>query len=490
MKILLVSNGFPPSGQWGTEFYTYQLAIGLKARGHEVSVFCPKRLDRAPRYTLERSKRYGIKLVEIYNGGDPRKSFADSYQNERVEIAFAELLDETKPDAVHFIHMLWGLSVRMPTLASERGIRTVASLTDYGLLCHRGQRLTASIEPCASGAAHECARCIREPGPWDGSTATRSAKSLLGSGLAWAAEIGLDLGWVVVPQDIEKRQRAVRRAMQDVDEWVAPTRAITGPFLAEGLDPQRLTVLPYALDPEPYRRQPSSTEPGHVRLGFLGQFLPHKGLHVLFEAVRILQARPSLIDRRWDLKVYGNPVGGRNGRYMQSIGVDELTTRVLIEGPFEPLRAPEVLAGLDVAILPSLWDENAPLTILQAQAAGVPIIASDVPGVREIVEPGPAAQLFPPGDALALADAMEAIIREHPGRDVDRVQASMDLDSHLDRMEGLYGMGPVGLDPEVSESGYVIPRGRAGLMPTPAAGDAIQTPVTSGTACAIGSKDG
>ena len=65
MNVLLVSNGFPPSGQWGTEFYTYQLARGLADRGHAVDVLCPLRDGSRPRYTLQRSTRYGVALHEL-----------------------------------------------------------------------------------------------------------------------------------------------------------------------------------------------------------------------------------------------------------------------------------------------------------------------------------------------------------------------------------------------------------------------------------------
>ena len=53
MKILVVSNGFPPRGQWGTEYYTHQLVSGLVERGHEVAVLHPERDGSRSRYTLE-----------------------------------------------------------------------------------------------------------------------------------------------------------------------------------------------------------------------------------------------------------------------------------------------------------------------------------------------------------------------------------------------------------------------------------------------------
>ena len=218
----------------------------------------------------------------------------------------------------------------------------------------------------------------------------------------------LDLGLVALESDLDQRQATIRSSMTCVDFWVAPTRALAGPFLEAGMDPERLSILPYALDEAPYRMAPDRRQAGRVRFGFLGQFLPHKGLHVLFDAVRSRQRELPESVGSWDVIIHGNKVGGRNGRYLRSIWSQDLSERVLIEGPFEPLRAPQVLAGLDVAVLPSLWDENAPLTILQARAAGVPIIASDVPGVREITAEGRGARLFPAGDSKALASAMGA----------------------------------------------------------------------------------
>jgi glycosyltransferase involved in cell wall biosynthesis len=439
VNILLVSNGFPPSGQWGTEFYTYQLATGLAARGHRVTVFCPDRLGEAPRYTLERSTRYQISLVEVHNGGDPKKSFRDSYRNEGIEAIFDRLLEEIRPDVVHFIHMLWGLSVQLPELAKRRGLRTIATLTDYGLMCHRGQRLDASIHPCEEKSPAKCAKCIREPGPWDGGALSRMLKRVAGFGLSHASRVGLNLGLVALESDLVHRESTIQSAMNHVDAWVAPTRALARPFLAAGLDSACLSILPYALDEAPYRAAPKRMEPQGVRFGFLGQFLPHKGLHVLFDAVRILRDELSDSSEPWEVIIYGNKVGGRNGLYMRSIWTDDLEGRVMVEGPFEPLRAPEILAGLDAAILPSLWDENAPLTILQARAAGVPILASDVPGVREVIEEGRGAQLFPPGDPEALAHAMKGVLADRPTREPDRSPPPVTLAAHLDAIESLYG---------------------------------------------------
>ena len=66
-RVLAVSNGFPPRGKWGTEFYTKELTLGLKARGHDVAVFHPVRNGEEPRYTLEEDEVRGVPVYLIYD---------------------------------------------------------------------------------------------------------------------------------------------------------------------------------------------------------------------------------------------------------------------------------------------------------------------------------------------------------------------------------------------------------------------------------------
>jgi glycosyltransferase involved in cell wall biosynthesis len=74
---------------------------------------------------------------------------------------------------------------------------------------------------------------------------------------------------------------------------------------------------------------------------------------------------------------------------------------------------PDDQAGLwesmDLLVVPSLWWENSPLTVLEALAAGLPVIASRTGGVPEVL-PGGAGVLVPPGDVEALRAAIEGVL--------------------------------------------------------------------------------
>lgn len=179
-------------------------------------------------------------------------------------------------------------------------------------------------------------------------------------------------------------------------------------------------------------------EDGRVRFGFLGQFTPHKGLGTLVEAVQILERRLPESVEPWEVRLYGKPAGGRHRRFAAVVLRAYRGDRLVVCDPFPAAEAPRVLKDLHAVVLPSEWDENAPLTVLQARAAGVPLVASDVPGVSEVVQHGVHGLLFPPGDAAALADAMrEVILRRMPR--TGRHELPLSLPEHLSRVEAIYG---------------------------------------------------
>lgn len=431
-RVLLVSNGYPPAGHWGTEYYTRELARGLRARGHEVAVFCPRRDRTRPRYTIEQRVEDGIEVVEIHNAGDASKRFEDSWRNARVAAAFTGLVARWRPEVVHFLHLLWGLSLDLPGLAREAGCATVATATDYGLLCHRGQFRDWREEDCGGPVdAARCARCVREPGRYDGGALPLAAKRLAVRLLAACGGLGV----VVAPPDIERRADAVRRARQAVDRWIAPTRSMALTLLAHGWPETALEQFAYGLDERAFALPRQKGEDGTC-FGFVGQFAPHKGLARLVEAVRVLSMDPWAAARPWHVEVWGHALGDRNQRYLDAHAAPGLERRLRFMGAFDPSDAGKVMARFDALCVPSQWDENAPLVVLQARAAGLPVLASDVAGVREVLE-GVPATLVRKDDDSALAFAMRAVLdgtgpRRHAPAPFVR------YDEHLRRVEGAH----------------------------------------------------
>jgi len=421
-RVLLVARGYPPHGRWGSEFYTRELARGLARRGLDVEVLCPTPHERTFAFT----DADGVVVRFLPRDVVRHRSLEASYEDAEFEREFERELLRFDPDVVHFTHLLWSLSVRLPEIARAHGRPTVLTLTDFGLVCHRGQLIDHADAPCRTTSAADCARCIREPGRWEIGPVAKRLKRSLAHGLAALGGLGL----VVTARDLERRAVAIERALAALDLAITPTAALRRELVARGLPALKTLELVYALDEAPYRAaRPIPTSPV-TRIGFLSQFAPHKGVGVLLEAARRLRRRG--LTTGYTIDLYGLGEVGRHRRYARRMLAEDQGSTVRVRTPFGADEAPAVLAELAAVVLPSAWCENAPLAALQARAAGVPVVASDAPGLAEILRDGRDGWLFPMGDAEALTERLTAVIARGPSR--VRAGAPLSYGDHLDRL--------------------------------------------------------
>lgn len=199
---------------------------------------------------------------------------------------------------------------------------------------------------------------------------------------------------------MDLRKARLERDLAGVDLFLAPTRFARERALESGLPAERVRVLPLGAVPGPIRRREAARR---RRLAYVGTLLPHKGLHVLIEAMRRLESSDASLD------VHGNP--GVDPRYAGSLrALAAADPRIRWRGGFAEGGHEAALAAADLLVVPSIWWENSPLTILEALAAGVPVVASAIGGVPELLEEGVTGRLVPPGDAVALGAALREVV--------------------------------------------------------------------------------
>lgn len=141
-------------------------------------------------------------------------------------------------------------------------------------------------------------------------------------------------------------------------------------------------------------------------VGLVANIRGSKGHTVLLEAApRILAARPDV-----QFVIVGDGVGFASVR--EQVRARDLEARVVMTGFRRDV--PEVMAALDVLVLPSLRSEAAPQVVPQALAVGTPVVGTTVGGIPEVIEDGVTGRLVPPADAPALAGAILDLLADPP----------------------------------------------------------------------------
>lgn len=218
-------------------------------------------------------------------------------------------------------------------------------------------------------------------------------------------------GWRVPP--LLLRWRRVAAA---VDRWVAVSEGVAAQASKElGVPRDRFTVVPPGADLERFCPDPAAGPRVRRRLGIpatapvvavVTRLEVGKGVDVALDAVaRLRSRRPDL-----HLVVAG---AGHHRRALahraRGLGLDD-SVRFL--GFVGHDRLPGVLAAADVFLMPSLLPEGFPVSVAEAMAAGIPVVASATPGGRAAVDHGRTGLLVAPGDAAAAAAAIARILAD------------------------------------------------------------------------------
>jgi glycosyltransferase involved in cell wall biosynthesis len=374
------------------------LAHTLAERGHDVAI-CTARIGGLPSQspdggvTVRRIGRFPEfkRAVAIASGTAPSRPSRDTLAD------FAVALSELRPDVVHF-HNPWLLGPGLIRAAVQPGVRVGVTLHDYWPVCVRRSMIRVDWQPCSGPDPFNCRLCrLRAP-------STLRSLDLLG----------------------------IEREMAGHAETLGACQFVTAPsqFVAERVSRgtgRRVEVVPNGVAlalPQPAACTAQDT--GAYVL-FASRPTTVKGYGLALEAF----GRPELRD--YVLAVAGDPA--RPGGTPPNV-------RVL--GQQLPDRMGPIVAGASCVIVPSSWPENCPMIILEALSAGVPVVASRIGGIPELVEDGVTGLLVAPSDSTALASAVVRACTDDALRASARrsgpsaVAERFSMAAMTARLEGLY----------------------------------------------------
>lgn len=417
MRILLATHQFFPDHFAGTEVAARDTGLELRRRGHDVHVLT---VDPVPDHegaaiTLHDYVYEGLKVhaVRIPDHVAIREPGAEpvrlEYADEAVAGVVRELLRELAPDVVHAFHLA---RLTGSTLHAMRELQVplVFTATDFWPVCVRTTLLRPGGELCY-GPNEDSSNCLecRRADRWFGVEPPARLKRRqrlyrrIAAG-AMAAE-GTDDARAATVRAVLERRHYLRRSFERVDAILAPTALMRDVLIANGLPADLIRVHPYSLDLSRFREvRDSRARSGRgVRFAYIGRIGRPKGIHILIRAFR------RLLDPNATLEIVGE-VGAEHDYFRQLYELAAGDERIRFAGGVPNERIPERLRRVDVQVVPSVWHENAPLTISSAQAAGVPVVASRVGGMTELIIDGENGLLFEPADVADLAVKLESLI--------------------------------------------------------------------------------
>lgn len=335
----------------GAEVYMNDLVDAERLAGHTVGIFAAHSSQSAASPTLRVVTRPDWDAAGLV--GDPP-----------FEQAFLDFAREFRADVFH-VHNLNHFPARIAARIGELGVPTVQTIHDAGLFCANSWLVHGDGAACPGGVGEKClAHGCEKNYPFD-------ARTMLGTQL---------------------RLEAVRRTFE---AWIAPSRFFARTAEAHGLAP--VERLPYAAKaPVPG----VVASPSTPRVLFAGRLVPEKGVEFLLRAwPEVRRAHPAA-----ELRIAGDgPERERLRRLASELGL-EVDAIFIGRLPHPEVRRHMLEARL--LAIPSIWAENSPLSCYEALQIGLPMVASDVGGLGDLVIDRRTGRLVPPRDPAALAAAI------------------------------------------------------------------------------------
>jgi glycosyltransferase involved in cell wall biosynthesis len=341
--------------------------------------------------------RHVVELVGARNEDLSRVEAARTMVgSRRVREQIDRTIERFRPDVVHLHNAYPALGPAVHKGARAAGVPLVMTVHNFRMRCPNGYMFTHG---------ENCRRC--ENGAYVNAVIHRCLASRSQSA-AYAASLWL--------------HRFVLKTEADIARFITPSRFMHDTMLEWGFEATRLQVVRNFV-PDPPARRPL----GDHGL-YLGRLSPEKGLDVLVRALQVAGDPP--------FSVVGD---GPERTRLESLATALGLRRTEFRGRLDRGAVDEVVAGSRYLVLPSLWNENAPLAALEAMAAGRPLVVARIGGLAELVDGGGGIE-FPAGDVERLAAAIRTFHDDRGSGERGGARARSFFETHCTSAKHLAGL--------------------------------------------------
>lgn len=384
MKILLANKFYYRRG--GDCIYVLNLEQLLKSHGHEVAIFA---MDYPENFSSPWSKYWPSNMRKV-------DAFTRPFGTGEVRKKFRALLDDFCPDVIHLNNIHTQLSPIVAQMACERGVRTIWTLHDTKLVC-----------PCYT--------CTRD-GYWCEECFT-DKKAVIRHKCMPGSLPGAIIGYY------EMKCWSRERLQKYTDVFIAPSRFMMETVVRGGYRPEKLRVLCNFIDVG--KCQNPSFQKGDYYV-FLGRVNEVKGIRTLCKAAARLPYKLIVIGG-------GELLSELRTQYKETANIEFIGQKDWKD--FRP-----ILESARFMVLPAEWSENNPLTIIEAQSLGTPVLGARIGGIPELIEEGVTGMTFESRNVDDLKDKIQQMFDTSfcYGRIAEEAQKKYNAETYYTKLTELY----------------------------------------------------
>ena len=378
MKILLINYRYYEGG--GAERYLFNVKDLLEKKGHTVIPFSLRfKMNRPSPYEKYFADPPGGDEDSFYykdvkkNAGSILSLLGRQFYSKHVYDRLVQLIRDSKPDIAYVLHFLHKMSPSVIDACADHKVPVMVRISDFALICPKNNfyRENTICESCQKDLWHSVRfGCVQN-----------SRAASLVNYAAYQFNY-----W--------------RKFHRRVSGWVCPSRFTIDRYLS---NPRfsHLTFhhVPTFVDPALLEMGRGRSIPRQQRrLIYWGRLSQEKGIDTLLQAIKIINSTGSSIK----LSLIGQGDKNYTAKIKSFIENNNRLSVALI--PFQEKKELfDKAVQADAAVVPSVWYDNMPNSLIEAQALGMPVIASDIGSLRELVNDGINGYKFKPGDATDLA---------------------------------------------------------------------------------------
>ena len=358
MRVLLVNKFYYQRGGDCTAVFSTERL--LKEKGHDVAIFSMKHPDNV----RSDYQKYFPEEVSFSSTGFSNKTSAAKriFGSSEVFNKFKLLITDFKPDVVHMHNVHSHISPLVAKIAHENGIRVVWTLHDYKLICpvYTCLRNNETCEVCfkkKSGVMKY--KCMK--------------KSYMASMLAY----------------MEGRHWNRKKLSTITDMFISPSAFLKTKMEEAGYSREQIEVLHNFM---PEQVIPATEKDDYYC--YTGRFSAEKGIDTLLEAAEKLPYKLKIIG--------GGPLlDGYRNRYRSN--------RIEFIGHTAPEKLYRIVSKARFLVIPSIWYENNPFSVIEALCLGTPVLGARIGGIPELIEEDKNGRLFAHGNITELKEKIELL---------------------------------------------------------------------------------